>query len=234
MKAPRSRLPWGGLPLLATLALTACAQERDIAILRNDMERLNRQLVQMQVSQEVSQSKPRELVQRELEGERRNIADMKAGLDDLRQQVSVLTERLEASNVQMSRRVGALEAKLSPGASSTPMGSRSGPAGTGQTPIPGAPTGDSPGTPSAAAAPSSAEAKRLYQAALGDYQRGKFDLAAQGFRTYLRKPQRVMWPTRRSIISQNHFTVPKTTAAPLAELSAWCGLSSKPSGTTPC
>jgi len=33
--------------------------------------------------------------------------------------------------------------------------------------------------------PSSAEAKRLYQAALGDYQRGKFDLAAQGFRSYL-------------------------------------------------
>jgi tol-pal system protein YbgF len=25
----------------------------------------------------------------------------------------------------------------------------------------------------------------LYQAALGDYQRGRFDLAAQGFRTYL-------------------------------------------------
>jgi len=110
MKAAGSRLPWGGLAVLATLALTACAQDRDVAILRNDMERMNRQLMQMQVSQEVSQSKPRELVQRELEGERRNVADMKAGLDELRQQVSVLTERLEASNVQMSRRVGALEA----------------------------------------------------------------------------------------------------------------------------
>ena len=43
-------------------------QDRDIAILRNDMERMNRQLMQMQVSQEVAQSKPRELVQRELEG----------------------------------------------------------------------------------------------------------------------------------------------------------------------
>ncbi len=43
MKVARSRLPWGGLALLATLALTACAQERDIAILRNDMERMNRQ-----------------------------------------------------------------------------------------------------------------------------------------------------------------------------------------------
>jgi tol-pal system protein YbgF len=139
------------------------------------------------VSQEVSQSKPRELVQRELEGERRGIADTKAGLDELRQQVSVLTERLEASNVQMSRRVGALEAKVNPGASSTPLGSRSVPSGTGQTPLPGSPTGDSPGTSAMSAAPSSAEAKRLYQAALGDYQRGKFDLAAQGFRSYLQQ-----------------------------------------------
>jgi tol-pal system protein YbgF len=187
MKAAGSRLPLGGLALLATLALTACAQERDIAILRNDMERMNRQLMQMQVSQEVSQSKPRELVQRELEGERRNIADMKAGIDELRQQVSVLTERLEASNVQMSRRVGALEAKVSPSASSTPLGGRAGPSGTGQTSLPGSPAGDSPGLSTTPAAPSSAEARKLYQAALGDYQRGKFDLAAQGFHTYLQQ-----------------------------------------------
>src|SRR5919198_6321536 len=185
MKAAGSRRPWSGLALLATLALTACAQDRDIAILRNDMERMNRQLMQMQVSQEVSQSKPRELAQRELEGERRNIADMKAGLDELRQQVSVLTERLDASNVQMSRRVGALEAKVNPGASASPPGSRPGPSGTGQTSLPGAPPGDLPSSAPPAGAPSSAEAKQVYQAAYGDYQRGKFELAAQGFRAYL-------------------------------------------------
>jgi tol-pal system protein YbgF len=173
--------------MLATLALSACAQDRDIAILRNDMERMNRQLMQMQVSQEVSQSKPRELVQRELQGERRNIADMKAGIDELRQQVSVLTERLEASNVQMSRRIGALEAKVSPGVSSPPPSSRLGPSGSGHPPLATSPAEDSPGTSAPPAVPSSPEAKRLYQAALGDYQRGKFDLAAQGFRTYLQQ-----------------------------------------------
>jgi tol-pal system protein YbgF len=185
MKATKSRLPWGGLALLGTLTLTACVQERDMAVLRNDMERLTRQMMQMQVAQEVSQSKPREMVQRELEGERRNIADMKVGLDELRQQVSVLTERLEAVNVQMSRRVGALEAKVNPGGSSAPLSPRSGPTGAGQAPLPGASSGDSPATAPSTGTPSSAEAKRLYQAALGDYQRGKFDLAAQGFRTYL-------------------------------------------------
>jgi tol-pal system protein YbgF len=181
MKAAGSRLSWVGSVVLVTMALTACAAERDIAILRNDMERMNRQLLQLQVSQEVAQSKPREFV----EGERRNIADMKAGLDELRQQVSVLTERLEASNVQTNRRLGALEAKLNPGASPAPIGSRPGPSGSGQTPLPGAPAGDSPGSPPPVGSPSSAEARKLYQAALGDYQRGRFDLAAQGFRAYL-------------------------------------------------
>src|SRR5919108_195396 len=42
MKAAGSRLPWGGLAMLATLALTACAQDRDIAILRNDIAEFER------------------------------------------------------------------------------------------------------------------------------------------------------------------------------------------------
>jgi tol-pal system protein YbgF len=148
------------------------------------MERMNRQLMQLQVAQEVAQTKPKELVQREFEGERRNIADLKVGVDELRQQLSILTERLEASDVQMSRRIGALEAKVTPGSAPAPLGSRPGPPATGQTPVPGSPTGELPGSPSTTS-PGSAEARRLYQAALGDYQRGKFDLAAQGFRTYM-------------------------------------------------
>jgi tol-pal system protein YbgF len=124
------------------------------------------------------------MVQREMEGERRNIADMKAGLDELKQQVSVLTERVEASNVQISRRIGALEAKVNPGASPAPLTNRPGAPSAGLTPNPGPPSGDLPGAAPTATA-GSPEAKRLYQAALGDYQRGKFDLAAQGFRGYL-------------------------------------------------
>jgi tol-pal system protein YbgF len=184
MKEAGSGLPWGGLGVLVTLALAGCAGDRELAILRNDMERMNRQLMQLQVAQEVAQTKPKELVQREFEGERRNIADLKVGVDELRQQLSILTERLEASNVQMSRRIGALESKLTPASAPAPFGSRSSPLTTGQTPGPGSPTGEPPGS-SATASPGSAETKRLYQAALGDYQRGKFDLAAQGFRTYM-------------------------------------------------
>jgi tol-pal system protein YbgF len=184
MKEAGSRLPWGGLGILVTLALAGCAADRELAILRNDMERMNRQLMQLQVAQEVAQTKPKELVQREFEGERRNIADLKVGADELRQQLSILTERLEASNVQMSRRVGALESRLTPGSAPAPGESRPSPLTAGQTPGPGSPTRELSGSPPTASS-GSAETRRLYQAALGDYQRGKFDLAAQGFRTYM-------------------------------------------------
>jgi tol-pal system protein YbgF len=190
MKAVGSSLPWGSLGLLIGLALVGCAADRDLAILRNDMERMNRQLLQLQVSQEMGQSKPREFVQRELEGERRNIADLKAGIDELRQQLSVLTEHIEASDVQMNRRIGALEARLTPGSSPPAQGLSPRPPAPGQIPPATPPTGDSPGSTPPAASPSSPEAKRLYQAGLGDYQRGKFDLAAQGFRAYLEQAPR--------------------------------------------
>jgi tol-pal system protein YbgF len=187
MNAAGSRLLWSGLGILITIMLVGCAGDRELAILRNDMERMNRQLLQLQVSQEVAQNKPRELVQRELEGERRAIADMKAGLDEVKQQLSVLSERMEASDVQMSRRIGALEARLTPGAAPAPLGSRPSSLAPGQTPLGSSPSGESPGSPPAAGPP---EAKRLYQAALSDYQRGKFDLAAQGFRAYLEQAPR--------------------------------------------
>ncbi|HEX9867584.1 MAG TPA: hypothetical protein VGC99_03140, partial [Candidatus Tectomicrobia bacterium] len=101
------------MAVVVTCVLAGCAGDRELAILRNDMERMNRQLLQLQVSQEVGQSKPREFI----EGERRNIADMKAGLDEVKQQLNILTERMEASDMQMSRRIGALETRLTPGSS---------------------------------------------------------------------------------------------------------------------
>jgi len=171
MTAAGSRLPWKRAAVIVTFVLAGCAGDRELAILRNDMERMNRQLLQLQVSQEVGQSKPREFI----EGERRNIADMKAGLEEVKQQLSVLTERMEASDTQLNRRIGALEARLPSGPSSTPSANRPPPSTPGEMSTGGQQL-DSSGA---------AETKRLYQAALGDYQRGKFDLAVQGFRSYL-------------------------------------------------
>jgi tol-pal system protein YbgF len=190
MKAAGSRLSWGSLGVLVSLALAGCAADRDLAIMRNDMERMNRQLLQLQVSQEVAQTKPKELAQREVEGERRNVADLKAGLEEVKQQLSILTERMEASDHQMSRRISALETRITPGSSPPPTNPSSRPPAADQTPSSSTPTGPSPGATPSAGSAGSAEAKRLYQAALSDYQRGKFDLAAQGFRTYVEQAPR--------------------------------------------
>jgi tol-pal system protein YbgF len=188
----RSRLLLGwGLGGCWLLVAVGCTADRELAIMRNDLERLNRQLLQLQVAQEVSQTKPRELVQRELEGERRNIADMKAGLDELRQQVGVLSERLEETGQQVNQRLRGLEARLPGGPGATSPAPGPPPSSAGPSPQAGAPA--SPGGPPAPGAfpPSggagAAEAKGLYQAALTDYQRGRFDLAVQGFRAYLQQ-----------------------------------------------
>jgi tol-pal system protein YbgF len=185
MKAAGSRLSWGGFGVLLSIVLVGCAADRDLAIMRNDMERMNRQLLQMQVSQEVAQTRPRES-----EGDRRTIADLKSGLEEVRQQLSVLSERMDASDHQLSRRLNALEARFTPGSSPPPPSPSSRPPTADQNPSSSLPTGQPPGSTPSASSPSSAEAKRLYQAALSDYQRGKFDLAAQGFRSYVEQSPR--------------------------------------------
>jgi tol-pal system protein YbgF len=192
MKAAESRLLWGSLGCFIISMVAGCTADRELAIIRNDLERINRQLMQLQVAQEVSQNKPREMVQRELEGERRNIADLKAGIDELRQQVGVLTERQEETGSQLRQRVSALEAMSSPGVTPPPAASPLSPSAVAPAKPPVlAPGQQSSATvPPADASPTSAEAKRVYQAALGDYQRGKFDLAVQGFRTYLEQAPR--------------------------------------------
>lgn len=186
VQAARSKLVGLGFGLVALVTMGGCAADRELAIMRNDLERVNRQLLQLQVAQEVSQSKPRELVQRELEGERRNIADMKASLDELRQQVGVLAERLEESGHRLNQRISALEARLPGGAAATPPpGPTSAPT---PPPVAAGPPSSGPATP--AEGVGLVEARRLYQAALTDYQRGKFDLAVQGFRAYLQQAPR--------------------------------------------
>jgi tol-pal system protein YbgF len=188
MNAAGSRLLSWGVGLCALMMVGGCTSDRELAIIRNDLDRVNRQLLQLQVAQEVSQTKPRELVQRELEADRRNVADLKAGLDELRQQVGVLAERLDESGQRLNQRISALEARLSGGAASPSAGSGPPSSAVGQAPQ-SAPS-PAPGAATPVESPGSAEAKRLYQAALSDYQRGKFDLAAQGFRAYLQQAPR--------------------------------------------
>jgi tol-pal system protein YbgF len=167
--------------------------DRELAVIRNDVDRMNRQLLQLQVGQELAQARPREIVQRELEGDRRNIADTKAAMDELKQQVGVLVEKLEETEHQFNQRLNTLEAKLTSPAPQAAPGSESASPPPGP-PAPSAPPAGPAASPAGpqppADAATAAAAKRVYQAALTDYQRGKFDLAVQGFRTYLNQAPR--------------------------------------------
>ena len=188
MRAARSRLRGGLIGLALLLGLAGCTSDRELAVIRNDVERMNRQLIQLQVGQELAQARPREIVQRELEGDRRNIADTKAAVDELKRQVGVVTEKLEETEYQFNQRLNTLEAKLTSPAPQAVPGSESASPPPGP-PAPSAPPAGPAASPAGpqppADAATAASAKRVYQAALTDYQRGKFDLAVQGFRTYL-------------------------------------------------
>lgn len=193
MKAAGSRLGLRGglLGLTLLLGLVGCMADRELAVIRNDVDRMNRQLLQLQVGHEVAQTRPREIVQREMEGDRRNIADLKAGMDELRQQVSVLTEKIEAAEYQLNQRITTLESRSKPG--SSPTGAEPGAAPAGQPPLPSPPSGPAgagPASQAPAEPAAGADAKRVYQAASTDYNQGKYDLAIQGFRAYLAQAPR--------------------------------------------
>ena len=186
MKSVGARLRWGCMGLTAFLALAGCAGNSELVSVRRDLDRMNSQLIQLQVDQRLAQTKPAEIVQQELRPYRQNIADLKAGIDELKQQVSILAEKLDESGYQLTQRLSALETKLAPGASGTAPGPLpSPPAEPPPPPSPGGALGQPPVPPPAPTTASAAAAKRLYDAAFIDYQRGKWELAVQGFRAYL-------------------------------------------------
>ncbi|MBI3327193.1 MAG: tol-pal system protein YbgF [Nitrospinae bacterium] len=177
--------------LTTLLALAGCAGDSERVAVRRDLDRVNSQLIQLQVDQRLAQARPSEVVQQELRPYRQNIADLKAGLEELKQQVSVLAEKLDESGYQLSQRLNTLEAKLATGASGTaPAPLLSPPLEPPPSPQPSGALGQPPAPPLAPAPVASAASKRLYDAALTDYQRGKFDLASQGFRAYLTQAPR--------------------------------------------
>ena len=184
------RRGWGIIVLGMLLAMAGCVADRQLAVMRHDLDRMNSQLIQLQVDQRVGQARPGELVQQELGPFRQNIADMKVGIEDLKRQMSILEGRIDETEHQLSERMSTLETNLKAAPPPTPAGAGPTPPPTAQTPpalTPGGAPGQPSGPPPAAA---SADARRVYQAALTDLQRGKWDLATQGLRAYLAQAPR--------------------------------------------
>ena len=187
MKLAALRLHWGIIALGMLFALAGCVADRELAVMRHDLDRMNSQLIQLQVDQRLGQTKPGEIVQQELGPYRQNMADTKAGIEDLKRQLSILEGRIDETEYKLGERISTLEASLKAPSATTP--SPPSPL-TGQTPPPTTP-GGAPGQPSVPPpAAASADSRRVYEAALKDYWGGKYDLAVQGFRTYLAQAPR--------------------------------------------
>jgi len=171
---------WLVLPLAGLLA-AGCA-----SVTREDVDSIQAQLsdIQNQIDQFQQQAPSKTEVQslesqvaEELESLLRSEADMQVRLQELRTQIEQLRAQLEDTNYrlsQVSQQIAATNQELQ---AFRAMQRRTRETGDGGT---GGPSSDLGGDPQ------TVDPENLYQAAYQDYTQGKFALAIEGFREYLR------------------------------------------------
>lgn len=118
---------------------------------------------------------------------RKTAADQKLQLDGLRDNVGVLREKIDDTNVRISTLSHEVETLRS--AMTAMQQAQQAAAAAAQTPAAGDPNAAPPANPGAPAGPPQAgtlDAKRTFDTAMNDYLNGQFSLAADGFRAYLR------------------------------------------------
>jgi tol-pal system protein YbgF len=182
--------------LLFVSVLSGCVSGSDIEGLHRhvgDVEKKVERLAQQSSSKEEVDKLNQNLTQ-QVSTILRSNADMGSRFDELTRELQLLAGKLEDANrrlAQLSQQIAAAQVRMD--------ASSAGPAGTGLHGLPPA-TGTPPSAaggvslapePSApvAAAPRPSTGRpapaELYNQALGDYQRGRFDLARQGFEEYV-------------------------------------------------
>lgn len=188
----RRSAPVAGALLFASV-LTGCVSGSDIEGLHRhvgDVEKKVDRLAQQSSSKEEVDKLNQNLTQ-QVSTILRSNADMGTRFDELTRELQLLAGKLEDANrrlAQLSQQIAAAQVRMD--------GSPAGPAGTGlygQPPATGTPPSAAAGAPPLAPDPASIPRPSsgrpapadLYNQALGDYQRGRFDLARQGFEEYV-------------------------------------------------
>ncbi len=182
--------------LLFAFALTGCVTGSDIESLHRhvgDVEKRVERLAQQSSSKEEVDKLNKNLTQ-QVSTILRSNADMGTRFDELTRELQTLAGKLEDANrrlAQLSQQIAEAQSRMDfSGSTAVPADSTGtgAPPWTGAPPATGAPA-PAPGLPPAAAAPRPAAGRPapadLYNQALGDYQRGRFDLARQGFEEYV-------------------------------------------------
>jgi tol-pal system protein YbgF len=176
------RITWPIVLALSTLSVLGCTSSDDMNLLHREITDVQRQIQDLEAST---------LDKSDLTTMEKHFSDLTATTvrsnADLAQKVSALEERLETLHATLEVTSRRLE-KISQELAST-RASLARPA------LPPVTVGDGSGDAAAAGslagapADSTATPEELYRSSYEDYLRGNYDLAAQGFREYLRR-----WP----------------------------------------
>lgn len=191
---PRRSAPLAGALLFVVPVLTGCVTGTDIEGLHRHVGEVEKSVEQVakQTSSKEEVDKLNQNLTKQVSTILRSNADMGTRFDDLTRELQTLAGKLEDANrrlAQLSQQIAEAQAR-SDGASAVPAG-YGGPApppAAGAPPASGGAVALAPGlsAPSATKPPSGRPAPAdIYNQALGDYQRGRFDLARQGFDEYV-------------------------------------------------
>ena len=193
-RAVRRSAPLAGALLFAS-ALGGCVSGSDIEGLHRhvgDVEKRVDKLAQ-QTSSKEEVDKLNQNLTKQVSTILRSNADMGTRFDDLTRELQTLAGKLEDANrrlSQLSQQIAETQAKMdvaaspavaAPGTASPYAAGTPGPGAVAPAPVPVAPA-PVPPRPQAGRAGGPAD---LYNAALGNYQKGRFDLARQGFEEYV-------------------------------------------------
>lgn len=181
------------LVVFAVFALSGCVSGTDIEGLHRhvgDVEKKVDTLAQQNSSKE-EVDKLNQNLTKQVSTILRSNADMGSRFDELTRELQTLAGKLEDANrrlAQLSQQIAEAQAKMDSGTSPAPP-TVSGPAAAGTGFAGGAQAAVPPAPAPVTTAPKPASGRTgpadIYNQALGDYQRGRFDLARQGFEDYV-------------------------------------------------
>lgn len=192
----RRSAPFAGALLFASV-LTGCVSGTDIEGLHRHVGDVEKKVDTLgkQTSSKEEVDKLNQNLTKQVSTILRSNADMGTRFDELTRELQTLAGKLEDANrrlAQLSQQIAEAQAKMEAGpAPSAPVtvgtpGSTASPAGVSALPTAAVPV---PVSTPAASAPRAASGKPapadLYNQALGDYQKGRFELARQGFEEYV-------------------------------------------------
>ena len=190
----RRSAPFAGALLFASV-LSGCVSGSDIEGLHRHVGDVEKKVdaVAKQTSSKEEVDKLNQNLTKQVSTILRSNADMGTRFDDLTRELQTLAGKLEDANrrlSQLSQQIAETQAKMdvaaspavaAPGTASPYAAGTPGPGAVAPAPVPVAPA-PVPPRPQAGRAGGPAD---LYNAALGDYQKGRFDLARQGFEEYV-------------------------------------------------